>query len=184
MTDGLEGEIAVESRHLSLGYVVHGVVSLPADRGISEDGVEIYYTGDRGVRLPSGDIELIGRADDQLKICGYRVDLSEVTAALLSLPGIGEAIALPMKRDGAPRIEAFVSVETGVGLSAASIARSLAEALPAYMVPSRIVLLDSRLPRLPNGKIDRKLLSAELSQSQTRRAALSPLHPKMRPRRT
>ena len=156
---GAQGEIAVRSRYLSQGYVQAGIIDLsPADRGLDSHGeATIYRTGDRGYYLEDGNVMLIGREDDQIKIRGYRVNLAEVTAVLLNRPEVSAAIALATGDEGNRQIIGFVSGSPHLGDGSALLDDLLNE-VPSYMVPSRVVVLDS-IPLLPNGKIDRNLLN-------------------------
>jgi amino acid adenylation domain-containing protein len=161
---GEEGEVAVRSNSLSLGYVENGRVRPAEDRGVDGQGLaNIYYTGDRGRYLAGGDITVLGRTDDQVKVRGYRVDLSEITAELMRRSGVVEAMTLAAGAGADLRIVSFCA---GARLAPADLAAHLASRLPAYMAPQRIEVLDA-LPRLPNMKIDRQALRrrAEAEQS-------------------
>ncbi len=156
---GETGEIAITSDYLSLGYVQEGQLAAPAKDG----GAKTYYTGDRGRYLPDGNVLLLGRADDQIKIRGFRVELAEVTSALLACPGVRDAIALPLHRDTKPAIAAFIAVPTapGEGEGGEAVRACLAAQLPGYMLPERIWVFETQLPLLPNGKVDRNALLAQ-----------------------
>jgi hypothetical protein len=157
---GEVGEIAVRSNYLSLGYVEAGRVSAPQDRGLDPAGqANIYYTGDRGFRLTDGAVVFTGRADDQLKIRGHRVDLSEVTSALLACHGVRAGVALAVGEGAGLRIEAFAVPERGPAVGEAELRTLLAARLPGYMVPQRVRITPS-LPLLANGKLDRQALLA------------------------
>jgi amino acid adenylation domain-containing protein len=152
------GEIAVRSNYLSLGYVEAGRVTPAADRG-REGGADIYYTGDRGFYLPDGSVMFAGRGDDQVKVRGHRVDMSEVTAALQAAPGVHSAIALGVGEADAVRIVAFVAGGRGRAVTEAELRTLMAARLPAYMVP-HVIRMVAELPLLPNGKVDRRALLA------------------------
>jgi amino acid adenylation domain-containing protein len=150
---GVPGQVAVRSPHLSLGYVKDGQVIEPDDRRN-----DTYFTGDRGVRRPDGALLLLGREDDQVSVRGYRVDLSEITAALMRHSQLRNAAVLPRPRGDAVEIVAFVE---GDGIRPGQIETFLTAELPAYMQPREIVVLD-RMPLSANGKLDRQALLAEL----------------------
>jgi amino acid adenylation domain-containing protein len=156
--EGELGEIAVRSNYLSLGYVEAGRVLPATDRGRAGDA-DIYYTGDRGFYLPDGSVMFAGRGDDQVKVRGHRVDMSEITAALQAAPGVRSAIALAVGEDEAVRIVAFVAGGRGRAVTEAELRTLIAARLPSYMVPHTIRLL-AELPLLPNGKVDRRALLA------------------------
>jgi amino acid adenylation domain-containing protein len=149
---GEAGEVAVRSSYLSLGYIEAGRVVPPLDR-------TLYRTGDRGFHLPDGDVLLLGRADDQVKVRGHRVELAEVAAALKAQPRVGEAIAVAAGEGTALRIFGFVSPARGAPPGEAELMAGLAVRLPAYMLPRAVRVLE-RLPLLPNGKVDRQALVA------------------------
>ncbi len=151
---GEVGEIAVRSPYLSLGYLRDGAIVPNAER--DADGTATYLTGDRGLYLPDGAVLALGRADDQVKVRGHRVDLSEVSAALLACPGVQAAAVLPVGEGEGVRLAGFV-VATGLG--EAELRAAMAARLPGHMQPATLRLLD-RLPLTPNGKIDRAALLA------------------------
>ncbi len=161
---GEVGEIAVRSNLLSLGYVEKGQIDrYPGDRGTDASGNRnIYFTGDRGYFLPDGNIAIAGRGDDQIKVRGYRVDLSEVTDALSRLPGVRSAIALATGDGSERRIAAFVTGNFEAD-APQNLVPALGRHLPGYMLPERIESLDD-MPLLPNGKIDRKRLEALIAE--------------------
>ena len=151
---GEVGEIAVRSHYLSLGYLRDGKIVPHAEP--QADGTAIYLTGDRGLHLPDGAILALGRADDQVKVRGHRVDLSEVSAVLMACPGVQTATVLAIGEGEGVRLAAF-AVAPGLGES--ELRAAIAARLPGPMQPSTLRLLD-RLPLTPNGKIDRAALLA------------------------
>jgi len=151
---GEAGEVAVRSNYLSLGYVEAGRIAPPGDRG--PEG-RTYRTGDRGFHLPDGDVLILGRADDQVKVRGHRVELAEVTAALKAQPRVGQAAALAVGEGAALRIFGFVSPARDAPPREAELMAGLAVRLPAHMLPRAVQVLE-RLPLLPNGKVDRQAL--------------------------
>jgi len=152
---GEVGEIAVRSPYLSLGYLGGGQ---NRDHGLNgPGGPETYYTGDRGIHLPDGSVMALGREDDQIKIRGYRVDLSEVASALTSHPDVSEAHALAINRETNPQIVAFVAGAALADEPQAALLAHIAQRLPDYMMPQSVRRLPS-LPLLPNGKLDREAL--------------------------
>jgi len=153
---GETGEIAVRSNFLSLGYVEAGRILAPTDRGASGD---IYHTGDRGLYLPDGQVLMVGRDDDQVKVRGHRVELAEVTAALLARPQVRSAIALATGEEAQVRITGFVAGPRQAAFDEAEIRDALAARLPDHMVPHAIRWVEA-LPLSPNGKVDRGALTA------------------------
>jgi amino acid adenylation domain-containing protein len=126
----------------------------------------MYRTGDRGRVLPDGRLVITGRLDDQVKIRGYRIEPSEVEAQLRPL--VTDCAVLVAPGAHGPRLLAFV---TGSSADATELRVALAERLPGYMMPARIVVLDT-LPRTRNGKLDTQALlaAADRPDASTRAA--------------
>ncbi|BBL77218.1 non-ribosomal peptide synthetase [Methylomagnum ishizawai] len=152
---GVAGELYIGGAGLARGY--HGRPGLTAERFVPDPagpGTRLYRTGDRARRRADGAIEYLGRLDHQVKLRGVRIELGEIEARLLAQPGVAEAVALLADAPGGPRLVAYAA---GEGLAVEPLAGALRRELPEAMVPSRIVALD-RLPKTPNGKLDRKAL--------------------------
>ncbi|WEF32911.1 non-ribosomal peptide synthetase/type I polyketide synthase [Pseudoduganella chitinolytica] len=114
----------------------------------------LYRTGDMVRRLPSGELEYLGRRDQQVKLRGYRVELAEIEEALLRCAGVLQAAAVIRKIGGADHLLAYYAGSA----DEAALKAQLARALPAYMVPSRCIALDA-LPLTQNGKLDQARLA-------------------------
>ena len=122
-------------------------------------GGRLYATGDRGRRLADGTIEHLGRADDQLKIRGFRVEPGEVEAALRGVAGVRDA-AVTARHDAAGQtLVAFVVPADGYEFDPHAARSRVAACLPAHMVPWPIVPIE-RIPRTASGKIVRRSLPA------------------------
>src|SRR5882757_2029109 len=144
----VDGELLIGGAGLAVGY--HARPELTAQRFVSDaDGARWYRTGDRVRRRPDGELEFLGRFDDQVKVRGHRVEPGEIEAALEAQPAVRRAVV-------AVRDERLVAYVTG---SAAGVLARAAEVLPAYLVPDTVVELDE-LPLTLNGKVDRKALPA------------------------
>jgi D-alanine--poly(phosphoribitol) ligase subunit 1 len=119
----------------------------------------IYRTGDLVRVAPEdGTVWFVGRKDTQIKHQGYRVELGEIEHALSALPGVDEAVALHTTDGGVSRIVAVVASKEA--LAPADLMRDVAAALPAYMVPAQVDVVEA-LPKNANGKIDRNLLKEQ-----------------------
>jgi hypothetical protein len=122
-------------------------------------GARLYKTGDRLRRLAGGQLEFVGRIDEQVKIRGYRIEPSEVEAALTTHPQVTAAV-VAAREDGAGERVLVAYLETpGPGLRMDGLRHYLRRLVPDYMIPSAVVTLE-RMPRLPNGKVDRAALPA------------------------
>lgn len=149
---GEVGEIVVSGVCLARGYLsgdCGGFIDSPAGRS--------YRTGDYGRLLPDGTLEFTGRNDGQLKINGFRVEIGDVETALNSLPGVRRCAVLVTGKPGEKRLTA--AVEAAPGLSAATVRGELAERLPSYAVPPRILTVPA-FPLTANGKVDVRALLA------------------------
>ncbi|OUJ73688.1 non-ribosomal peptide synthetase [Hymenobacter crusticola] len=158
---GVVGEIIIAGDGVAQGYLNRA--ELTAEKFVTnpftvEGGATMYRTGDLGKLLPSGEVQCLGRVDQQVKVRGYRIEPGEIEQVLIAFDDLKEAVVLA--RD--ERLVAFVVPAAAVSLATAQqkIAgwkKALARLLPAYMVPSEVVVL-SALPMTLNGKVDRKVL--------------------------
>jgi len=170
---GEAGEIHVRSRHLARGYL--GDDALTAERFLPNPFVahetdRIYRTGDLGRYLPDGNVELVGRADHQVKLRGFRIELGEVEAALARYPGVQECVALVREdRPGDRRLAAYF-VAAGPPPAARELRAFLGERLPDYMVPSAFAALPA-LPLTRTGKVDRRALPPPVEERSPEGAA-------------
>ncbi|MCA9708989.1 MAG: amino acid adenylation domain-containing protein, partial [Myxococcales bacterium] len=155
---GAVGELFLASLGLARGSLGRPA-RLTAERFLpdpfsTEPGQRMYRTAHLVRYRPDGALEFLGRTDHQVKIRGYRIELGEVESVLRSFHGVHDVVvdAQPGP-DGNPRLVAYLAPPVGVDRLRAHARRRL----PDYMVPQAIVEL-SALPRLPNGKVDRKRL--------------------------
>ncbi len=155
--DGEPGELHIGGDCLARGYL--GLPALTATRFHADPfsdrpGARLYRTGDRVRRLPDGDLDFIGRADDRLDLRGHRIELGEVEAALAAQPGV-RACAVVVRGTGADAtLTGFV---TGSPVGDRELAAGMAALLPAYMVPTAFVRL-AALPVNAHGKVERAVL--------------------------
>ncbi|MBO9661972.1 non-ribosomal peptide synthetase/type I polyketide synthase [Dokdonella sp.] len=171
VASGAEGELWIGGAGVADGYL--GRPDLTAERfradPFAADGSRMYRTGDIG-SLRDGVLHFHGRADDQIKLRGHRIEPGDIEAAARAESGVREAAAV-LRRFGGndERLVLYVGAPTVAGDLAARLRERLREALPPYMRPQQIEVL-ATLPHTPNGKIDRKTL-AELAVSTQPEAA-------------
>lgn len=177
---GIAGELYIGGVGLARGY--HGRPGLTADRFIphgfsDKPGARLYRTGDRVRRRSDGNLEFLGRSDEQLKIRGFRVEPAEIEYWARQHADVKDArVALEAddRTDAASsstaRLVGYAVVREGSALSAQRLRTFLAERVPEYMVPSVWVLLDT-FPLTERGKVDRGALRALVRRSQETHAA-------------
>ncbi|MDG4810896.1 amino acid adenylation domain-containing protein [Micromonospora sp. WMMD1120] len=153
------GELVIGGPGVAAGYL--GLPDLTAERFIPdplspEHGARRYRTGDLVRRLPNGDLEFVGRDDDQVKIAGYRVELREIESVVRTHPDVKDCVAVVTPDDaGQQRLIAFVA---GAGdLHDSELHQFAAARLPQHMRPAAFVALDA-FPLSGNGKLDRSAL--------------------------
>jgi amino acid adenylation domain-containing protein/non-ribosomal peptide synthase protein (TIGR01720 family) len=159
---GVVGELYLGGAGVARGYL--GRAELTAEKFVPDPygaaGGRLYRTGDLVRWTSSGQLEFIGRRDEQIKLRGFRIELGEIESALKKCPGVRLAIALVRRvTDLDQRLVAYVVAEAGADVSIRSLREQLKGRLPEYMIPAELFLLDE-LPLTPNGKIDRRALAA------------------------
>ncbi len=160
---GLAGELYLAGRGVARGYP--GRPGLTAERFLpdafaEEPGARMYRTGDRVRWLASGELEYLGRMDQQVKVRGFRIEPGEVEAALLAHPALREVVVVAREdRPGDRRLVAYLAAAGRPVPPAAELRELLRRRLPEYMVPSAFVALEA-LPLTASGKTDRRALPA------------------------
>lgn len=158
---GVVGELYLSGPQLAAGYLdrpaltAHRFVADPA----GPPGARMYRTGDLVAVGPDGLLDYRGRADDQVKVRGYRIEPGEVEAGLRRLPGVRQAAVVA--REG--RLQAFVVTDGTV--SGAQVRESSRQMLPEHLVPARVVALE-RLPRTATGKLDAAALPFDAAEAE------------------
>ncbi|HEX4954551.1 MAG TPA: amino acid adenylation domain-containing protein [Thermoanaerobaculia bacterium] len=173
---GVVGEVCLGGIGLARGYYRQprstAAAFVPDPFG-PEPGGRLYRTGDLGRFRPDGTIELVGRRDQQVKLRGFRIELTEIEAQLALHPAVADVAVLVDRRGEDARLVAFCEVRPGVGWEPAVLAEHLGRRLPAYMVPAVFVHLE-QMPRTATGKIDRKALPAPSAEATPARPAQVP----------
>ncbi|MDG0873756.1 amino acid adenylation domain-containing protein [Paenibacillus thiaminolyticus] len=158
---GVLGELVIGGVGVARGYLNRP--ELTEEKFIDSPfaaGERLYRTGDLARWMEDGNVDFIGRIDNQAKIRGYRIETGEIESQLLRVEGVREAVVLVRSdANGQKALCAYYTPDTGAELAVNVLRSALAQELPGYMIPSYFVELE-RLPLTPNGKIDRKALPA------------------------
>jgi len=156
---GVAGELLIGGEGVAAGYLNRP--ELTAQKFIPDSfsvvpGKRLYRTGDEVRRRPDGNLEYIGRLDQQVKLRGFRIELGEIETRLAQIEGVREAVVtLREDRPGDKRLVGYYIGREGLTFDALS--QALKATLPEYMVPSVFMRVEE-FPRTPNAKLDRKAL--------------------------
>lgn len=156
---GVRGEIYIGGRCLAIGY--EGRPDLTAERfvAVGERGERMYRTGDLGLRLPSGVLVYLGRADTQVKVRGFRIECAEIELAMMDLddPAIDAVAVVAKNLDSRDSVLVAYLIGDRDTADLAAVRNHLLAVLPAYMIPAHFQWLDE-FPLTPSGKRDDKAL--------------------------
>jgi acyl-coenzyme A synthetase/AMP-(fatty) acid ligase/acyl carrier protein len=168
---GVAGELVIGGIGLARGY--HERPDLTADRFITAGGRRIYRTGDLARARRDGSLEFLGRIDHQVKLRGFRIELGEIESALAAHPGVRDVVVVV--REDTPGDQRLVGYVVG-DVDGPALREFVGPRLPAYMVPSVVVVLGD-LPRTPNGKTDRTSLPVPDAAAVSRAEYVAPRGP-------
>jgi amino acid adenylation domain-containing protein len=159
---GVRGELYLGGDGVGRGYVNRAVQTAERfvpDAYSAQSGARMYRTGDVGRYREDGNIEYLGRRDEQVKVRGHRVEMGEVEAALSRVRGVKESVVVMEAGEGGGRLIAYVVGEDGEAKGASELREELGKELPEYMIPGVYVEL-KELPLTANGKVDKRALPA------------------------
>lgn len=174
---GVPGELYISGVGLARGYLQRP--SMTAEKFLpnpfsSQPGERMYRTGDLVRYLPEGELDFLGRIDQQVKLRGFRIELGEIEAALNQYAGVRESLVVLQEDErGEKRLVAYVLADQDTDLSSEKLRRFLRQQLPEYMIPSAVMIL-AAWPLSPNGKLDHRALPKPESVFQPRRATFVP----------
>jgi amino acid adenylation domain-containing protein len=158
---GAAGELLIGGTGVARGYLNRPTLTdekFIADPFSTTPGARLYRTGDRARQRPDGEIEFLGRVDEQVQIRGNRIELGEISATLHRHPAVRSSVVVVGEHvSDERRLIAYVVPADGRHLDAKQLRAHLARQLPNYMVPAAFVCLQE-LPLTPNGKVDRAAL--------------------------
>ena len=158
---GVPGELYIGGVQVARGYLNRPELTAETfvpDFFADQPGGAVVQHGRPGPLAPDGNLEYLGRCDHQVKIRGFRIELGEIEAVLSRHAAIREAVVVAREDSpGDKRLVAYITANDGQTLTVADLRSHVSQFLPEYMVPSAFVALE-RLPRTPNGKVDRKAL--------------------------
>jgi acyl carrier protein len=159
---GVTGELCIGGDGVARGYLNRPELTAERfvpDRFHAEPGRRLYRTGDLARHRPDGNIELLGRADSQVKLRGFRIELGEIEAVLTRHPQVLAAAVIVREDLPAEKRLVAYAVASDATVAVADLRAWLERQLPDFMVPAAFVVLPA-LPLTPNGKVDRKSLPA------------------------
>jgi amino acid adenylation domain-containing protein len=177
---GVPGELLVGGIGVARGYLNRPDLTAEkfiSDPFCSEPGARVYRTGDLARYLADGNIEYLGRIDNQVKLRGYRIELGEIEAGILQHPAVHQTAVIAREdTPGEKQLVAYLVAENQTADLVDQLRSHIRTTMPAYMVPSHFVMLD-QLPLNHNGKLDRRALPPPGTQERADRVLVAPRTP-------
>lgn len=165
----VEGELYIVGDGVALGYLGDEEKTREHFSIDPITGKPMYRTGDYGRYQSDGNIEFIGRKDEQIKIRGHRIELGEIEKAILSQEGVEQAYVIVDDKNKDKRLIGFLKLEAEQGKRQEKrleeIQRALGDNLPQYMIPGRLQIIQE-IPLTANGKVDKKALKSLISYGE------------------
>ncbi|MDO5446156.1 MAG: amino acid adenylation domain-containing protein [Prevotellaceae bacterium] len=153
---GIAGELLIGGPGVARGY--NNLPEMTAERFVEYNGVRVYRSGDLARWTADGEVEILGRIDNQVKINGFRVELGEIETQAETIEGIQKAIAVVKKISGMDHLILYYTVADGAAITAEKIEEALrGTSLAEYMIPDIYMQIDE-VPLTPNGKTNVKAL--------------------------
>lgn len=155
---GVPGQLYLSGAGLAQGYFKQEALTKSCFvPNPFEQGSMMYKTGDMASWLPDGNIDFMGRSDDQVKLRGYRIELEEIRSVLTEYDGIDDAVVLVGQGDFEDTILAYITSQVDLVKSESLVKTHLAQFLPDYMIPGHLIYLE-QIPLNTNGKVDKPAL--------------------------
>ncbi|WP_166481988.1 amino acid adenylation domain-containing protein [Scytonema sp. UIC 10036] len=168
---GVPGELHIGGAGLARGYLNRPELTqekfIPNPFFRSRGGERLYKTGDLARYLPDGNIEYLGRIDNQVKVRGFRIELGEIETVLSQYPLVRSVVVIGLQNpNGHQLLVAYIVPQPEQTPTVSELRQFLKKKLPDYMIPNAIVILES-LPLTPNGKVDRRALPTPVNSSNS-----------------
>ena len=175
--NGVAGELYIAGAGVAAGYLNRP--ELTAQRFLTDPfhGGPMYRSGDLGRRLPTGELEYLGRIDQQVKIRGFRIELGEIETAIAAHPAISQVAVIDHEdTPGDKKLVAYLVTDNPPATLITDLREALSTRLPEYMIPALFHYLDE-LPLTTSGKLDRKALPTPQQRAQTTSPYVAPSSP-------
>ncbi len=168
---GCAGELLIGGRVIAAGYI--GLEEENNKKFITIRGERFYKSGDIVRRTVSGELEYVGRVDNQIKIHGFRIEIEEIEKVIQNQPGVKNAIVVANDIGSDKRLVCFIEAQRDIPFEIRSFKKGIIDILPHYMIPEQFIQVES-MDLTNNGKIDRKKLMLKAKEVSKNRAIVKP----------